>query len=73
MAQGKVTITAQSDDNKEQFDRLVEVVLNLESKVLQLESDIYDIKREQVEMKRSSEQLRFRLDIVEPNDKTIRF
>ena len=73
MAQGKVTITTQSDDNKEQFDRLVEVVLNLESKVLQLESDIYDIKREQVESKRSSEQLRFRLDIVEPNDKTIRF
>ena len=62
-----------SSDTKDKFDRLVEVVLDLESKVLELESDIYDMKREQVEMKRSSEQLRFRLDIIEPKDKTIHF
>ena len=63
----------QSTYTNAQFDRLVEVVLDLESKVLELESDIYDMQREQVESKRASEQLRFRLDIVEPNDKTIRF
>lgn len=57
----------------DKFDRLVEVVLDLESKVLQLESEVYDIKREQVESKRSSEQLRFRLDIIEPKDNTIHF
>lgn len=63
----------QTSDTKDKFDRLVEVVLDLESKVLELESDIYNMKREQVETKRSIEQLRFRLDIIEPKDKTIHF
>ena len=63
----------QTSDTKDRFDRLVEVVLDLESKVLELESDIYNMKQEQVETKRSSEQLRFRLDIIEPKDKTMYF
>lgn len=63
----------QSLRNKDQLDMLVKVVIELENRVLQLESDIYDMKREQVESKRSSEQLRFRLDIMEPKDKTIHF
>ena len=60
-------------DTRDKFDRLVEVVLDLESKVLQLESDIYDMQRDRAEMYRSIEQLRFRLDIIEPKDKTIHF
>lgn len=63
----------ESLDTRDKFDRLVEVVLDLESKVLQLESDIYDMRRERAEMNRSIEQLRFRLDIIEPKDKTIHF
>lgn len=39
-------------DTRDKFDRLVEVVLDLESKVLQLEVDIYDMKRERAEMNR---------------------
>ena len=69
---GEIVMT-QTSDTKDKFDRLVEVVLDLESKVLELESDIYNMKREQVETKRSIEQLRFRLDIIEPKDKTIHF
>ena len=63
----------ESLDTRDKFDRLVEVVLDLESKVLELESDIYDMKREQAETRRSMEQLGFRLDIIEPKDKTIHF
>ena len=36
----------------DQFDRLVEIVIDLESKVLQLESDVYDMQRDNAEMNR---------------------
>ena len=42
----------QSSDAKKRFDRLVETVINLESKVLELESDIYNMKQENAEIKR---------------------
>ena len=46
------------DQTSDKFDRLVEVVLDLESKVLQLESDIYD-------MHKSNSDLRRRVDNLE--------
>lgn len=41
-----------TSDTKDKFDRLVEAVLDLESKVLQLESDIYDMQRVNNDMRR---------------------
>lgn len=63
----------ETSTTKDPFNQLIEMVEDLSDRVLQLESDIYDMKREQVESKRSSEQLRFRLDIMEPKDKTVYF
>lgn len=43
--------------NMDQFDNLVEAVLDLDSKVRQQESDIYDIQRENAELRRRVDNL----------------